>query len=110
MLSPFMGKISVKLACFSRDCSVKPPTLGPYWKSLTHMRERGEECGGCVCVKFLFLIPRGSAPSFLFCRSEAAATGVEGNGKYGLRDRVLPALLSAVLLSWSHRGVGCFTE
>lgn len=42
MLSPFMGKISVKLACFSRDCSVKPPTLGPYWKSLTHIERRGK--------------------------------------------------------------------
>lgn len=43
MLSPFMGKISVKLACFSRDCSVKPSTLGPYWKSLTHIEKRGRE-------------------------------------------------------------------
>lgn len=46
MLSPFMEKISVKLACFSRDCSVKPPTLGPYWKSLTHIERRGRE-GKC---------------------------------------------------------------
>jgi len=46
MLSPFMGKISVKLACFSRDCSVKPPTLGPYGKSLTHIKSRGRE-GKC---------------------------------------------------------------
>lgn len=51
MLSPFMGKISVKLACFSRDCSVKPSTLGPYWKSLTHIEKRGRE-GKCKSSRF----------------------------------------------------------
>lgn len=75
MCSPFMGKISVKLACFSRDCSVKPPTLGPYWKSLTHIKRRGRRGERQESQTRLW---QGSVPSVPFAVLGAGSVGVEG--------------------------------